>query len=88
MFNYNKYKSSGNPAIDLVANIVCEARAKQKPLKAIHLKPLFFDWFKGGVEILNGKPLLEDQGMQFDSVNIEKGTFYQSKMAILEYYEK
>jgi hypothetical protein len=86
MYNFSNYEPTYNKAIDQCANLIAVARENLNPLKALHLSPIYYDWFKGGVQTLMGRPLQEDERLEFDGVNIEKGSKYQSKSIILEYY--
>ena len=57
-------------------------------LKALHLKPMYYEWYRSGVQTLLNRPLEVGEMLQFDGVNIELGTKFQSKSIILEYYEQ
>lgn len=86
MYDFSEYKPTYNKAIDQCANIIAVARVNLLPLKALHLSHIYYEWFKSGVQTLMNKPVLEDELLQFDGVDIEKGSKYQSKPIILEYY--
>lgn len=86
-YNYSQYEPTYNKALDLVGNLVGCARHNREALKAIHLKPIYYEWVRSGVQTLMNKDLEEDQPLQFDGVNIEKGSKFQTKIALLEYYE-
>lgn len=88
MVNYSKHTNTGCPAIDMCANLIGCARENKLALKALHLTPMYYEWFKSGVQTLMNKPLEVGEMMEFDGVNIEKGTKFQSKNVILEYYEQ
>ena len=85
--DFSEYKPCGNPVIDRVANIIACARANQQPIKTISMKPLYYEWFKSGVQTLMGKPLEPEQQLQFDGVDIEKGSIYQVRQFSIEYYK-
>ena len=87
MYNFSRYEATHNKAIDLCANLIGCARQNMMPIKALHLKPIYYEWVKGGVQEMLGRPLVEGELMQFDSVNIEKGSKLQSKPVIIEYYQ-
>ena len=72
----------------MCGNLIGCARENNLPLKALHLTPLYYEWFKSGVQTLMGKPLEDGELLQFDGVNIEQGSRLQSKAVILEYYEQ
>jgi hypothetical protein len=78
------YQPTGNKVIDQVAVIIMNHRVQKIALKAIHLKPLYYVWFKKGVEILQGKALEEGQLMSLDGVNIELGDKFQQKPMLIE----
>ena len=78
------YRATGNRAIDGVASCIIWHRQRGIALKAIHLKEMYYDWFRMGVEVLQGKPLEEGQLMQFDGVNIEKGSRLQRSAILAE----
>lgn len=95
MYNFSEFTPTFNKAIDLCANIIGCARDNGTPIKSLSLQPLHFEWFKGGVKQLmeqNGaSPEMianvdGDQMLQFDGVNIEKGSRLQTKAVIIEYY--
>lgn len=86
MYHFSQYEPTYNKAIDQCANIIAVARQNLHPLKALHLSPFYYDWFKSGVQTLMNRPLDEGELLEFDGVNIEKGSKYQSKSIILEYY--
>ena len=78
------YQPTGNKAIDAVASCIMWHRERNIALKAIHLKQPYYDWFKMGVEVLQGKPLEEDQLLSMDAVEIELGSKFQSKAILPE----
>jgi hypothetical protein len=67
------YQPCGNKAIDQVAACIVWHQQRNIPLKAIHLAPMYYDWFRKGLEILQGAPLDPEQLMQMYSIDIEKG---------------
>lgn len=88
MYDFNKYEQTHNKMIDLVANVISLARDRNEPIKALHLKPYNYEWFKSGVQTLMNRPLEVDELLEFDSVNIELGSKFQSKTIVIEYYEQ
>lgn len=76
------YKATGNKALDGAASCIIYHRKKNIALAAIYLKPLYYEWFKKGTEILLGRELEEGELMTMDGVNIELGSIFQS-VAIL-----
>lgn len=74
-FDYSQYDKTGNKAIDMVAACVGHYRQFLKPLKTIYLKPQLFDLFKKGAEVLAKREFEDGELMQFDSVNIERGSY-------------
>lgn len=87
MYNFSTYKMTGNKAIDQCANIIALCRQQNMPLKALHLSPIYYEWFKSGVQTLMDRPLHDDELLQFDAVNIEKASRFQSKNIVAEYYK-
>jgi hypothetical protein len=86
MHNFSTYATTHNTAIDQCANIIALCRKRNEPLKALHLRPIYYEWFKSGVQTLMDRPLEDGELMQFDGVDIEKATNLQSKNIVLEYY--
>jgi hypothetical protein len=84
---YSNYTETGNRAIDMCANLIASGRKTNQPIKALHLSPIYYDWYKSGVQTLLNRPLEKGEDMQFDGVNIEKGTIYQMKSVVIEYYK-
>ena len=87
-YDFSNYERTHNTAIDMVANVIACCRVNNQALKAVHLTPIYYEWFKGGVQTLMDRPLLDEEQMEFDGVNIEKGDRFQSKNIVLEYYEQ
>lgn len=88
MYNFSEYEPTYNKAIDLCANLIACARKNMMPIKALHLTPIYFEWFKSGVQTLMNRELEADDQLEFDGVSIEKGSFLQSKSIVIEYYEQ
>lgn len=86
-FNWATYQRTGNNAIDLVAQAVGYHRQIKKPLKAIILKPMSYELFKRGTEVL-AKQRIEDPAteMLFDGVTIKCGNPKQFDTMIFEYW--
>ena len=85
--NFSNYKTTGNKAIDMCANLIGCARERSMPVKALHLKPIMYEWFKSGVTVLMDKELDSETRLEFDTVNICKGSKFQTKDIVIEYYE-
>lgn len=88
MYDFSSFERTHNRPIDECANLIECARKALQPLKALHLHPFYYEWYKSGVQTLMNRALNEDEKLQFDGVDIEKGTKFQSKNIILEYYEQ
>lgn len=95
MYNFSDYQPTFNKQIDFCANLIACARQQNRPIKTLSLKPVNFEWFKSGVKTLmdHAKAPKEDiesvdneNVLMFDGVNIEKGSIFQSKPIIIEYY--
>jgi hypothetical protein len=86
MYNYSKFQASGNKAIDFCANLIGCARANNLSPKALHLQKQYYEWFKSGVQTYLDRSLEEGELMQFDGVDIELGSKFQSKPVVIEYY--
>ena len=98
MYNFSKHKATGNQAIDFCANLIACARENNKPVKTLYLSKVFYAWFVSGMKILithsdaeNKDELInnieKDECLSFDSVSIKKGSQFQMKPVIVEYYE-
>lgn len=87
--NWSKYERTYNNAIDLCAQCIGYHRARMLPLKAITLKPMYYELFKKGLEVLM-KKRLEDPftDLYFDGVLIKKGETRQFENMVCEYYPK
>ena len=88
MYDFSRYERTHNRAIDMCANFIGCARENRLPLKALHLTPLYYEWFKSGIQVLMKRPLMDGELLEFDGVNIELGSRYHSNPIILEYYEQ
>lgn len=78
------YRPCGNKAIDRVAVCIIWHQQRKIALKAIHLKEMYYDWFRKGVEILQGSRLEDETPLQMYGVNIEKGDRFQTKPILPE----
>jgi hypothetical protein len=74
-FDYSEYDKTYNKAIDMVAACIGHYRQFKKPLKTIYLKPQLFDLFRKGVEVMMKREIEPGELLQFDSVNIERGSY-------------
>jgi hypothetical protein len=86
MKNINKWEKTGNPAVDMVAECVYQARAKKKPLRNIHLKPsvyiMFIDYLcrKVGEHLILSPTGEVIAPIEFDGISILKGSNYQQNI--------
>ena len=87
MYNFSNYKPTYNSAIDYCVNLIACARRNNMPIKALHLSPMYYEWFRSGVQTLMDKPIDADQPLMFDGVDIEKGTKFQRHAVLPEYYQ-
>jgi hypothetical protein len=88
LINWKEWKGTGVQAVDMCASAILSHRIKYLPLKAIHLLPNMYDQFRLWLEKKSGKELEEGQGIQFDSVNIERGQAQQSTPLLLELWDQ
>ncbi|WP_315823014.1 hypothetical protein [Paraflavitalea speifideaquila] len=72
------FRPTGCKAIDQVASCIIFYQQRCIALKAIHLKEPYYSWFKMGLEVLNGRPMLEGEEMAFNGIDIEKGSRFQT----------
>ncbi len=95
MVNFSKVEPTFNKQIDFCANLIACAREQNRPIKTLSLKPINFEWYKSGVKTLMDKAgapkediasVDNENVLMFDGVNIEKGSIFQSKPIIIEYY--
>lgn len=92
IFDFADYEPTGNKAIDLVAQAVGWARKNGRPLKAVILKPSYFDLFRLGLEVLarHKKIKLEITGIEvieLDGVEVRRGN-RQWETMLLEFYDQ
>ena len=88
LHDFTQYQKTGCYAIDMCANLIACARVNRQAVKSLTLKPIMYEWFKSGTQQMMGKPLEDGQQMQLDGVDIEKGTIYQIKDVLIEYYQQ
>jgi hypothetical protein len=86
-YNFSEYQPTFNKVIDFCVNLVACARANNQPIKALHLKPSQYEWFKSGLQTLMNRPLEDGELMQIDGVEIERASVFQPKEIIAEYYK-
>lgn len=97
MFIFSEYQPTFNKAIDLCTNIIYCARKNNLAVKALHLDKIHYEWYISGVKTLLEKQKpegweeqiaeIKTSGVQFDGVNIERGSRLQTKPVIIEYYQ-
>lgn len=88
MFDWKNYTQQHIPAVDMSAAIIFAHRAKNLPIKAIHLRPKLYGEFKKWVEKNVGRELTGEEKLEFDSVNIELGTGRQKSQLLVELWSE
>ncbi len=78
------YRATGNKVMDTVASILIWHQNRKIPLKSISIKEPYYGRFKQEVEKLQGHPLEDEQPLSFNSVNIERGSFLQRSIMLVE----
>lgn len=91
-FDFSDYNRTYNTAIDLVAQAVGYHRKRQSPLKAIVLRPSYYDLFRKGVEVLmlTGKDkqvLKDEEELTMDHVPVKRGSALQWEPIICEFHK-
>jgi hypothetical protein len=81
------YKGSNNRAVDAVASCIMYFRKRHIGLKAIHLKEPYYSQFLKWTESNLGRKLEDGELVQFDKVDIDKGSVFQIKEIQPEYFE-
>lgn len=87
---FSRFDPTYNNAIDLVAECVGYYRGINAPIKTIHLKPMYYELFKRGVEVImkkKGMAFNPEQPFTFDGVNIENGGRLQIDSIRVEFYK-
>lgn len=85
--DWTKYKSQGVQAVDMSASIIFAHRAKNVPIKAIHLLPRMYEQFQAWLQRTMGRELQDGEKMEFDGVHIEKGNAAQSTPIVVELWD-
>jgi hypothetical protein len=88
LINWKEWKGTGVQSVDMVASAIFTHRLKYLPIKAIHLLPNMYDQFRLWLEKKSGKELEDGQGMQMDSVAIERGSVTQSTPLLIQLWEE
>lgn len=83
-FDWQQYQRQHVQAVDMVAAVIFAHRAKNIPIKAVHLTPQMHGQFKQWVERNLQRELEEGEKMEFDSVNVEEGSRGQSTPILIE----
>jgi hypothetical protein len=86
MFNWKQYKQQHVQVVDMCAATIFAHRQKMLPLRAIHLLPRMYEQFRAWAEKHLGRELAEGEGIEFDSVHIERGSASQSTPLVIELY--
>ena len=91
-FNWDEFKGTGCQAVDMCAAVIYAHRKKRVPIKACHILPRMYgqyqQWANIEINKLGGRPLTEEDPLQFDGVNIEKGSQSQSTPIVIELWEQ
>ena len=85
-FNWSDYNRTYNNAIDLVCQCIGHARKTMKPIKALRLKPSYYDLFKAGLNVLAKREIDPATELLFDGVKILRGSPMQFDSIVCEYY--
>lgn len=73
------YKSTGNPAIDMVAACINHCERYGKRIAEIRLNHKYWRMFCEGVKRLDETIDTSDNEVNFDNVTVRKGTMFQTK---------
>ena len=82
------YKGSGNSVVDAIAGCIIAYRKRKIGLAAIHIKQPYYDQFKRWMEQNMGRKFQEGEFMSFDNVNIELGSFLQTREIMPETFNE
>ncbi len=92
MKNVAGWKRVGNPAVDMVAEVIYKARQQQRPLRSIHLKPAFFAMIiyfavqNAGEQNIFGPDGNLAAPIVCDGVAILKGSKFQANTMSFDYW--
>lgn len=86
MFDFKNYEPTCNLAVDAVAACVYFYRQRKRALKTIYLTPKYYELFKLWVIVNFGQEKADSMKWEFDGVNIEKGTRFQLKPLVWDFY--
>lgn len=92
MKNFEGWKRTANPAVDMVAEAVYQARIRKRPLRTIHLKPAYFSLFVHyTVQMAGEESIFSTQGeivapLEFDGVAIVKGSQFQANTMAFDFW--
>ena len=84
MYDWRIFTPTGEKAVDMCAAIIVEHRAKNLPIKAIHLLPVHYYGFKSWLQKQMKRDLLPEEKMEFDGVYIEPGDPRQASRFLIE----
>jgi len=85
-FNFSNYDRTYNNAIDLCAQAIGWARRTNKPVKAIILRPTYYDLFFVGIEVLAKNKIDPNTELFFDGTLIKRGSSRQFDNLVFDYY--
>jgi hypothetical protein len=77
---------TGVKSVDMVSACILFYRKRQRALKAIYLRPKLFETFRDWVIRNVGEKEYQGKQLQYDGVNIEIGSKFQTEQLIPEFY--
>jgi hypothetical protein len=84
-FNYSTYVRTHNNAIDLVAQAVGYIQTVRRPVRALVLKPMSYELFRAGVEVLMKKKIDPITELTFDGYKVIKGGRAQFESLVIDW---
>ena len=85
--NWKTYQRQHVQAVDMCAATIFAHRLKYLPLKSIYLLPRMYEQFRWWTEKQLHRELQPEERLEFDGVNIEKGSTGQSTPLLLEMWD-
>lgn len=81
-------RTTGVLSVDMVSTCILFYRRRQRALKAIYLKPALYASFRLWVILNVGSEAVEGRQLEYDGVNIEAGSMFQSKSLVVDFWEE
>lgn len=86
MFDFKTYAKTHNVAVDMVAACVYFYRTRNRALKTVYLRPMYYQLFRDWVITEFGSEKGQSMRFEFDGVHVDLGTKFQKEILTVDFW--